>query len=151
MDTPIRTMARLIASGRVAIGMVAVVAPTLMSRPWIGDPSGDTAARLLARTMGGRDLALGIGAWRALALSDQEARPWVALGGTADAIDAVATVIAFKSLPRRSRWGILAMTVGAAVVSIRVAAALDARPGETTGPSADRPGPANDGPVPVAG
>ena len=50
----------------------------------------------------------------------------MALGGTADAVDALATVVAFGSLPRRTRWGILAMTVGAAVVSIRVAAALDA-------------------------
>lgn len=86
----------------------------------------DTAtARLLARTMGGRDLALGIGSFRALAISDEEARPWVALGGMADAADAVATVLAFGSLPRRSRWGILAVTVGAAVLSIRAAASLD--------------------------
>jgi hypothetical protein len=43
----------------------------------------------------------------------------------ADAVDALATVLAFGSLPRRSRWGILAVTVGASVVSIRVAVALD--------------------------
>ncbi len=103
------------ASGRVAIGVAAVAAPTLMARPWIGEVGDRAASRLLARTMGGRDLALGIGALRALAGSDQEARPWVALGGTADAVDALATVVAFASLPRRTRWGILAMTVGAAV------------------------------------
>jgi hypothetical protein len=100
-----------------------------VARPWIGDVSTGTASRLLARTMGGRDLALGIGALRALTLSDQEARPWVALGGAADAIDALATVIAFGSLPRRSRWGILVLTVGAAVVSMRVAVSLDSPPG----------------------
>jgi hypothetical protein len=44
----------------------------------------------------------------------------------ADGVDALATVLAFGSLPRRSRWGILAVTVGAAVVSTRAAAALDA-------------------------
>ena len=43
----------------------------------------------------------------------------------ADAVDALATVLAFGSLPRRSRWGILAVTVGAAVVYTRVAMALD--------------------------
>jgi hypothetical protein len=42
----------------------------------------------------------------------------------ADAVDALATVMAFPTLPRRSRWGILAVTVGAAVVSTRVAIAL---------------------------
>jgi len=123
-----RTLARTIASGRVAIGAVAVAAPTLMARPWIGDVSAATGTRVLARTMGGRDLALGIGALRALGVSDQEARPWLALGGTADAIDALATALAFGSLPRRSRWGILALAVGAAVVSIRVSVALDAHP-----------------------
>lgn len=127
-STQARTLARLIAGGRVAIGAVAVVAPTLVARPWIGDASRSTTSRLLARTMGGRDLALGIGALRALTLSDQEARPWLALGGTADAVDGLATAVAFASLPRRSRWGILAMTAGAAVVSMRVAVALDTPP-----------------------
>jgi hypothetical protein len=126
--TTARTLARFIAMGRVAIGLTAVVAPTLVARPWIGDGSADTTSRLLARTMGGRDLALGIGSLRALTLSDQEARPWLALGGMADAVDALATAVAFASLPRRSRWGILALTAGAAVVSIRVAVALDAPP-----------------------
>ncbi len=122
-----RTVALLLASGRVAIGAAAVAAPTMVARPWIGEVSTGAASRLLARTMGGRDLALGIGALRALAASDREARPWVALGGAADAVDALATVIAFASLPRRSRWGILAMTVGAAVASTGVAVLLDDR------------------------
>jgi hypothetical protein len=109
----------------MAIGAAALVAPTLMARPWIGDAADGTAARLLARTMGGRDLALGLGALRALATSDQEARPWVALGGAADAVDAVATLLAFSAIPRRARWGILAVTAGAALVSTRVAESLD--------------------------
>jgi hypothetical protein len=120
-----RKLAQLVALGRVGIGVAAVVAPTLMSRPWIGAEAGRPSARLLARTMGGRDLALGIGALRALSLSDQEARPWVALGGMADLVDALATVVAFGTLPRRSRWGILAVTLGASVVSTRVAVSLD--------------------------
>jgi hypothetical protein len=118
-------LAYLIALGRVAIGTVAVVAPTVVARPWIGAASEGTANRLLARTMGGRDLALGIGALRALHRSDQEARPWLAAGGLADGVDAVVTMAAFGTLPRRSRWGILALTTGAALLSTRLAAALD--------------------------
>ncbi len=125
-DTLLRPLTQLVAWGRVGIGVSAIAAPTLMARPWIGGDARSSGSRLLARTMGGRDLALGIGALRALGGSDHEARPWVALGGMADAVDALATVLAFGSLPRRSRWGILAMTVGAAVVSTRVAVALDA-------------------------
>ncbi len=120
-----RPLAQLVAWGRVGIGVGAIVAPTLMARPWIGADAGGSGSRLLARTMGGRDLALGVGALRALRISDDEARPWVALGGMADAVDALATVLAFSTLPRRSRWGILAVTVGASVVSIRVAETLD--------------------------
>ena len=104
-------------------------------------------ARLLARTMGGRDLALGLGTLRALGVDDAEARPWVALAGVADAVDATVTVLAFGRLPRLTRWGILASTVGAAVVSFRVAVALD-RPGHPPDPP-HRPGAATGRP-PVA-
>ncbi len=120
-----RRLAQLIAVGRIGIGCTALAAPTIMTRPWIGDGAGTTDARLLARTMGGRDLALGLGTLRALAVDDGEARPWVALAGMADAVDAGVTLLAFHRLPRRTRWGILATTLGAAVVSFRVAIALD--------------------------
>ena len=130
-----RPLARLIAWGRIVVGVSAVVAPTLSARPWIGADAGAPGSRLLARAMGGRDLALGVGALRGLGVSDREARPWVALGGMADAVDAMATVLAFGSLPRRSRWGILAVTVGAAVVSIRAAAALDTEAPSVTPPA----------------
>ena len=103
---------------------MALAAPTVMSRPWIGVAAESPDARLLSRTMGGRDLALGLGTLRALGVDDAEARPWVALAGMADAVDAAVTLLAFRRLPRLSRWGILASTVGAAVVSFRAAQAL---------------------------
>jgi len=120
-----RQLAYLVAWGRVGIGVTAAVAPSLLARPWIGDAADGAGARLLARAMAGRDLALGLGTLRGLAQSDQAARPWVALGGLADSVDAVATIIAFRALPRRSRWGIAALTIGAAAVSTRAASALD--------------------------
>lgn len=123
-SVPVR-LARLVALGRIGIGCTALVAPTRMARPWIGDAAAGPEARLLSRTMGGRDLALGIGALRALGVDAAEARPWVALAGLADAVDATVTVLAFRRLPRRSRWAILASTVGSAVVSFRVAVALE--------------------------
>jgi hypothetical protein len=126
MDRPVsQSLAQLIAWGRVGIGLTAVAVPAVMSRPWIGGAADHPTARLLARAMGGRDLVLGIGTLRALAVSDEEARPWVALGGVADLVDALATVLAFGHLPRRGRWGILAATAGAAVLSTRVAVSLD--------------------------
>jgi len=136
MTTPLpRRMAQLVALGRIGIGCTALVAPTLMTRPWIGDSARSPDARLLARTMGGRDLALGIGT----ALGEDtagdgdgdgdgaDARAWVALAGMADTVDAVVTILAFRRLPTLSRWGILASTVGAAAVSFWAAAGLDPR------------------------
>ena len=120
-----RRLARLLALARIGIGGTALVAPTRMVRPWIGTGAESPDARLLARTMGGRDLALGLGALRALAVSDAEARPWLALAGMADAVDAAVTIMAFRRLPRVTRWGLLAATVGAAVASFRLAVALD--------------------------
>jgi hypothetical protein len=111
-----------------------------MTRPWIGAAAESADARLLARTMGGRDLALGVGTLRALGVSDAEARPWVALAGMADAVDAAVTVLAFRRLPTRTRWVILASTVGAAVVSFRVAVALEPVAGPVAGPAAVIPG-----------
>jgi len=135
MTSPIpRRLAQLIAVGRIGIGCTALVAPTLMTRPWIGDAAASPDARLLARTMGGRDLALGIGTLRALGVDDAEARPWVALAGMADAVDATVTIAAFGRLPSLTRWAILASTVGAAVVSFRVAAALEPAAGPPAGP-----------------
>jgi hypothetical protein len=52
----------------------------------------------------------------------------VALGGTADAVDTLATVLALGHLPHRSRWGILAVTIGAALASTRAAIGLDLPP-----------------------
>ncbi len=134
-----RRLAQSIAIGRIGIGCTALVAPTLMVRPWIGDSAGNPDVRLLARTMGGRDLALGLGTLRALAVANTEARPWVALSGMADAVDATVTVLAFRRLPPVTRWAILASTVGAAVLSFRVAVALEPpiSPAQTTDVAAD--------------
>jgi hypothetical protein len=137
--TTLRHSARAIAWGRVAIGITALVAPPVVTRPWVGPSADTTPAKLLARTLGGRDLALGLGTLRALSRSDEEARPWVALGGVSDAVDALATVVAFASLPRRTRWLMLGTCAGAALVSIRAAGGLDAGSHSVTDPASSTP------------
>ncbi|HEX3565878.1 MAG TPA: hypothetical protein VHU17_10945 [Acidimicrobiales bacterium] len=132
--TTLRRAAQAIAWGRVGLGSAALVAPLVVTRPWVGGSADTPSARLLARTLGGRDLALGVGTLRALSRSDEEARPWVALAGVSDAVDALATVLSFPWLPRRTRWLILGACVSASLVSIRAATGLDA--GAGTGPHA---------------
>ncbi len=121
-------LARLIAWGRIAIGLTALATPVVVAAPWVGDEARRPAVRLFARTLGGRDLALGCGTLRALGRSDQEARAWVALAGVADVGDTLATLVAFAHLPKHIRWVVLGLTLGASAASFRVAASLDGAP-----------------------
>ncbi len=109
---------------RCAIGISALLAPSLPARPWVGREEAErTSVRLLARTLGGRDLALGLGA-----LIAPNARKglstWVTLGALADAGDFLATLLTFKRLPRWSRWLVLIVTLGAALVGGGLGATL---------------------------
>lgn len=101
---------------RCAIGVSALVTPTLLARPWVGkDEAQHSSVKLFARTLGGRDLALGLGAIIA-PNTRRGLSSWVALGALADAGDLLATIVAFRKLPSWSRWLILALTLGAALV-----------------------------------
>ncbi len=100
--------------------------PRLPSAPWVGRDEADRpSVRLFARALGGRDLALGLGCVLALR-KGRRARGWVEAGALADAGDTLATLLAFSSLPRRSRVGILALTIGAALAGGALAPLVDA-------------------------
>jgi hypothetical protein len=106
-----RQIAEAIAIGRIAIGIVALVAPTVPLRPWVGrDFAWQPRAKLLARSLGARDLALGAGGLVALRDGDRErARRWFAAQGVTDAVDLVATVAARDvPLPARLFAGLVA-------------------------------------------
>ena len=113
---------KMIAVGRVGLGLVALVLPEIPGRPWVGPrDAGSTGGRVLARALGARDLALGIGALGAMRSgsarneADQEIA-WAGMGVLADALDAAVTVAAFGLLPRRGRWQVLAAAGGSAVI-----------------------------------
>ena len=122
----VRTGATAIAAARTAIGVVAIAAPTLVTRPWLG-PDRGPAVRVLGRALGGRDLALGLGALAALRQPPAGPRPaghpglWIGVGALADATDVLATVAAWKELPPVSRWLVATSAGGAAVAGAAVA------------------------------
>jgi hypothetical protein len=58
----VRRGAAALAAARTALGVVALASPQLVGRPWVGDAAEGTPGRVLARALGGRDLALGVGA-----------------------------------------------------------------------------------------
>ena len=121
-----RRIAEAIAVGRIAIGIVALVAPTVPLRPWVGrDFAWQPRAKLLARSLGARDLALGIGVMLALR-HKAPVRGWVEGAGLADAGDTLATLLAFGKLPKGGRWLVLASAAGAAAAARLAAPVVDA-------------------------
>jgi hypothetical protein len=121
-----RQIAEAIAVGRIAIGIVALVAPTVPLRPWVGrDFAWQPRAKLLARSLGARDLALGIGVMVALR-HKAPVRGWVEGAGLADAGDTLATLLAFGKLPKSGRWLVLASAAGAAAAARFAAPLVDA-------------------------
>jgi len=111
-------LALSIAAARAALGVVAIAAPPLPLRPWVGPVAADEdAGRLLARALGGRDLALGLGALGALA-TGRPARSWILLGGLADAVDVGATLSQWDVLPRAGRLVVLAAAGGSALGAV---------------------------------
>ena len=124
----VRGGATALAAARTAIGVVALAAPTLVTRPWLG-PDRGPAARVLGRALGGRDLVLGLGALAALQQPQTGSRPaghpgiWIGAGALSDAMDVLATMAAWDELPPVGRWLVAMSAGGAAVVGAAVAGA----------------------------
>jgi hypothetical protein len=129
---PVRVLLRrgaaAVAAGRVAIGLAALASPSLPARPWVGAAADDLAASVFGRALGGRDLALGLGALEALRRPDGEASTWVAAGAISDALDVAASALAWQRLPRGWRWLVVGSAGAASCVGLAAAAYLRVRP-----------------------
>ena len=120
-----RSVARITAAGRVAVGAALLLAPQVVTRAWAGPTGALPGAKLLGRAVGVRDLTLGFGVINALERGDPRTQDWVRASAVADVGDAVATVLAYRHLPKRSRFGVLAIAAGAAVAGFVAADNLD--------------------------
>jgi hypothetical protein len=108
-----RRGAFLLAAGRAALGVAVLAAPEQVTARWLGEES----SRLpvvgdLARSLGARDLALGLVTLKTL---DDPAGPLVqAACAAADSVDVLATILARDALPRRGVYGTVAIAGAAA-------------------------------------
>ena len=102
-----------LAWARIGLGVVAFLAPTLPSRPWVGGDADRPSAKTLARALGARDVALGLGTLLAQR-HGSPVRGWLEASAVADAGDVVATLINWRSSPRFGRVGVLAAAAGGA-------------------------------------
>jgi hypothetical protein len=120
-----RQIAEAVAWGRIGLGVTALLAPTVPLRPWVGrDFAWQPRAKLLARSLGARDLALGLGVILALR-HDAPIRGWVEGGGVSDTCDVLATLLAFGKLPKAGRWLVVLSAGGAAALARLAAPAVD--------------------------
>jgi len=120
-----RQLAAATAGLRCGIGVLALVAPGVALGPWIGPARDHPATRLVARALGARDLALGLGTLLALR-HDAPVRGWVEAGGLADAGDVAVTLTRFGSLPRPGRWIVLIAASGGVAAARLASATVDA-------------------------
>jgi hypothetical protein len=109
----------------MGLGVVALTLPQLPLKPWVGEGGIDGTSKLLARALGARDLALGLGTVLALR-HDGPVRGWVEAGGLADAGDTLITLMAFAKLPTAGRWAVLAAAGGGVLVARLTAPGVDA-------------------------
>ncbi len=140
MSEWLRRGATAVAVSRVGVGVVAFAAPALVSRSWVGGAGGGPSSRVLGRALGGRDLALGLGALATLRLPLDPAPPWpsgpfgpagsgpaavwVGLAALADGLDLLTTARAWHELPPLQRWLVALSSGGAAAVGAAAAAVL---------------------------
>lgn len=118
------SQARAMAIARIGIGVVLSVAPRVLLRPWVG--KGDAsrpATRMLSRSVGARDIALGVGALMAIN-HDAPVRGWLEAGVMSDAGDVFGILAASRGLPTFGVVAGVGAAVGAAVAGRRAVAAL---------------------------
>jgi len=120
MDTQKRKAAMAVSAGRIAAGAGFLVAPGRMLRAWSGiDAKSTPAARMVATSVGVRDLLLGVGLCRALQRR-QDVATWLWYGVAADAVDALGALRDFRALPLTGRLA-LPVALGAAAAGVALA------------------------------
>jgi hypothetical protein len=113
-------LARGLAINRISFGAGLMLAPGLYARSWVGSAAaGEDTTKVLARALGARDLALGVGGVLALRAGDVDrGRRWFAAQGVTDAVDLLATIAA-RDVPLPAR--IFAGTMAAGSTAIAAA------------------------------
>src|SRR5215216_3840698 len=93
-----RSLARLQALGRLGFGAGMMVAPAALAGAWVGGIADRREGQAIAIGLGARDVALALGALRALD-AGYGSRAWIRAGMVADAADLVGTLRARDRVP----------------------------------------------------
>jgi hypothetical protein len=122
-----RDLAVSLARGRVAIGVVAVLAPAFVGRMMTGRDGSGGGTSLFARMVGARDLGPGLGLLIAL---DRGApvRGWLEAAALVDGIDAAACLLARDHIRTNMFPGAVGLAATGALLSGWLARQLDPAP-----------------------
>ncbi len=119
-----RDLAVNLAGGRIAIGVVSLLAPGLVGRTMTGRGGSEGGTRLFARMVGARDLGLGLGLLSALNRG-APVRGWLEASAVVDGIDATACLLARDHIRTSVFPGALGLAAAGALLSARLAGQLD--------------------------
>jgi hypothetical protein len=119
-----RDLAVSLARGRIAIGVVSLLAPKLVGRTISGPDGAEGGTRLFVRMVGARDLGLGLGLLVAL---DRGApvRGWLEASAVVDGLDAAACVLARHHIRASVLPGAGGLAASGALLSAWLARELD--------------------------
>lgn len=117
-------LARLYGVTRLTLGAATALAPSLVSKVWMGRGAEDAVSRVALRGLGAREAALGFGLLVALERGHSPRR-WLEAGAIADAGDAFGTFSQRAKLPA-SRWVIATTTAAASAwFSVQIASSFE--------------------------
>ncbi len=116
-------------AARVALGVVAIAAPPVASRPWVGRDVETPGGTVFAKALGVRDIALG-GGTAVAALTGRGFAAWALASAAADVGDTLVTRQHWPDLPR-TRVAIAALASVSAAAGV-VLTAADAVVGRRT-------------------
>jgi hypothetical protein len=117
--------ARALAIGRVAIGAALLLRPRRAGAPWVGRASRQRGTQALLRSMGARDVVIGMIALHTLK-NPQIGPRWTKTCAAIDAIDAVVTLAAIGDLPIYGVVSVTALAGGSAAAGFTFANGLAA-------------------------
>jgi hypothetical protein len=119
-----RDLAVSLAGGRIAIGVVSLLAPGVVGRTMTGRDGSTGATRLFARMVGARDLGLGLGLLIAMNRG-APVRGWLEASVVVDGIDATACVLARDHIRTSVLPGAVGLAAAGALLSAWLARQLD--------------------------
>lgn len=117
-------LVRALSLGRVVVGAAAFLAPRRFARAWTGERTETAVSSIAMRSLGARDVAIGLGTLFALERG-APVKHWIQAQVVADGSDALGTLANFRDLPPLRRWLTLATAGGACALGVRLQSSFE--------------------------